>query len=270
MIDTSLNHHTAVALATYFPSRRSVRLFIEMLNYLEEHFADCDLFVGVNPSEYAPIGIDLLKKSKLKFRCLEVNTELDTRSDASAFQAALLLMKQSNTNYDVVYFMHLKGASLLTEYTATNPSGNKVEFNVLRAALEVFKNRSYIEGVFESDTRVGTFSHLLGKSRLQVPDVTSDLMEFRYPPFYTYLHFYTFYAVRGSAVSNILSSAKPIFWSSNLAKISDIYFFERDFTQMVWRQGLLPKCNVFTKLNDGMDVNEQIFQEDSFDYLKVN
>jgi hypothetical protein len=58
----------AVALEAYFPSRRSIVLFIEMLNYFEENFLDCDLYVGITPSEYAPIGISLLKQPNLKYR----------------------------------------------------------------------------------------------------------------------------------------------------------------------------------------------------------
>lgn len=269
-MDTILNKSDAVALAAYFPSRRSIVLFIEMLNYLEEHFSDCDLYVGINPSPYASLGISLLKESKLNFRYLEVSAELDAKSDASGFQAALLLMKQADAAYDIVYFMHLKGASLTEEYSTIDSAGNRIEINVLRSFLEIFKNRAQINELFHSNPKVGTFSHLLGKSRTPTPDVTSTLMQFDYPPFFTYLHFYTFYAAKGSAVHRILTSAKATFWNSNLAKVSDIYFFERDFTQMIWRQGLLPRCNVFTNLNDGFDLNEQVFNDDISIWLKTH
>ncbi len=265
-----MNKSDAIALAAYFPSRRSIVLFIEVLNYLEEYFSDCDLYVGINPSQYAPLGIALLKQSKLNFRYLEVSTKLDAKSDASGFQAALFLIKQADTTYEIVYFMHLKGASLTEEYSTIDSAGNRIEINVLRNFLEIFKNRPQIEDIFRSDPQVGTFSHLLGKSRTPSPDVTSNLMQFDYPPFFSYLHFYTFYAARGSAVHNILTSAKFIFWNSNLAKLSDIYFFERDFTQMIWRQGFLPKCNVFTNLNDGVDLNDQVFNNDSSIWLKTH
>ncbi len=268
-MENLLNKNDAVALAAYFPSRRSIVLFIEMLNYLEEHFSDCDLYVGINPSQYASLGISLLQQSKLNFRYLEVSTELDSKSDASGFQAALLLMKQADRTYEIVYFMHLKGASLKEEYSTIDATGNRIEINVLQNFLEIFKNRAQIKEIFHSNSQVGTFSHLLGKSRTPTPNVTSNLMQFDYPPFFTYLHFYTFYAARGSAVRSILTNVRSTFWNNNLAKLSDIYFFERDFTQMIWRQGFLPKCNVFTNLNNGVDLNEQVFNDDISIWLKT-
>ncbi len=258
----------AIALAAYFPSRRSIVLFIEMLNYLEENFLDCDLYVGINPSEYAPIGITLLKQSNLKLRYLEVCSELDTKSDASGFQASLLLMKQSCLTYDIVYFMHLKGASLTEEYKTTDESGREVEFNVLKIFLDIFKNRDKIERIFKSNSKIGTYSHLLGKSSAGQSDVTSELMEFKFPPFFTYLHFYTFYAARGTAIRNILLNAYPSFFNSNLANVSDIYFFERDFTQMIWRQGLIPAYDSLTRLNDGLPIDSQVFSQDVCNFFE--
>ncbi len=178
----------AVALEAYFPSRRSIVLFIEMLNYFEENFLDCDLYVGITPSEYAPIGISLLKQPNLKYRYLKVSSELDTKSDASGFQAALLLMKQSSLAYDLVYFMHLKGSSLAEEYKAINESGREVEFNVLEIFLDIFKNCEKIERIFKSNLKIG-------KSSTALFDVISGLMKFKLPRFlltYTLIRFMLF------------------------------------------------------------------------------
>jgi hypothetical protein len=61
-VENLLNKNDAAALATYFPSRRSIVQFTEVLNYLEEHFSDCDLYEGINPTQYTPLCIAPLKK----------------------------------------------------------------------------------------------------------------------------------------------------------------------------------------------------------------
>lgn len=262
---------SAVVLATYLPSRRALSVFLEVLDYLEQNFVDCDLYVGLNPSEYASLGVELLRRTGLRHRCVEAPHELNTRSDASAFQAAMLLMKQSSASYELVYFMHLKGASLPAEYEAVSASGDKVEFNILRRLLDVFSNRPYIEDIFCSDARVGTYSYLCAKKKGPVPDLTSRFMQFRLPPLPPYLHYYTFYAVRGNAMARLIDGLSSDFFRTNLFEIADRYFFELHFPQMIWRQGLVPRCEKLVNLNlDDEKIDAETFERDCKNYLLLN
>jgi len=259
---------SAVVLATYLPSRRSLAILIETLDYLEQHFGDCDIYVGINPSPYVSLGIELLRKSSLNFRYIEAPAHLDTRSDASAFQAAMLIMKQSQASYDLVYFMHLKGSSLTAEYEAVSASGDKVEFNIFKRLLDVFRDRTYVENVFQSEPYTGTYSYLLAKKSNPIPDLTSAFMDFSLPPFPPYLHYYTFYAVRGSALEQVIDELSNDFWGMNLFKISDRYFFELHFPQMIWRQGFLPRCETLVSFNvDDYPIDNETFEKDCANYL---
>jgi hypothetical protein len=259
----------AIVLALFLPTRRSITLLIKLINYLEEIFIDCDIYIGINPSIYEFIGLEIIKKSKLNIRYMQVDVRLDAKSDSSAFQAALLLMKQANFNYDIVYFMHLKGSSLEEEYKIVK-DGKIVELNFLEFFMDVFKKREYIQRVFEDDNSIGTYSYMLGKSKNKTKDVTSMLMDFEYPPFYSYIHFYTFFAARGTAIKNIIENCKSEFWNNNLTELSDRYFFERDFNQMIWRQGFIPKFEVFTNVNDGYDLTYEEFSSDINNYFNKN
>ncbi len=59
----------------------------------------------------------------------------------------------------------------------------------------------------------------------------------------------------------------PAVWYSNLAKNSDIYFLERDFTQMIWRRELLPAFGALTQLNNSLPISPEAFLSDAKSYV---
>jgi hypothetical protein len=78
--------------------------------YVEDllrHFKPENIYVGLQPA-YADVALSILQSKGITNIAL-VTPELELSSDASAFQACLPLLK--DTQYKVIHFVHTKGTS---------------------------------------------------------------------------------------------------------------------------------------------------------------
>ena len=235
----------AVVFAGYFPSANSLLVAQEFIRFFKTYYGDCDFFVGANPSGFADSFELLFRHSGLNTEFSIAPKELVVDSDASAFQAALGLLKRRTKSYRNVYFFHSKGAT------------NRNSAETRKLFLKFFQNRNRITAALSLDG-IGTYSLFLGKHANYFEDKLSDFFNFQRPYFYSYLYFHTIFAARAQPLLQFIDTCKSEFWSINLGNFGDRYFFERDFTHVIWREGLCPFTEYYVDWNNGLQVNEKI------------
>jgi hypothetical protein len=79
----------------------------QFLETFKSKFLDSDLYVGINPGSLDNIE-DIINEYELNTQIAKVNESLYSRSDASAYQAALKLLRDSGKEYDNYWFVHTK------------------------------------------------------------------------------------------------------------------------------------------------------------------
>lgn len=225
----------AVVFSSYVPTQMALSAALEFLRVFETRFADCDVFVGINPGSLPEWEAALHASSLPSVRIAYVDPLLAVDSDASGFQTALRLMRDQASDYRLVWFGHTKGA------TTGNAASRR---HMIR---NLYLKRDRIERLFH-DPRIGSFAHEVSVSLdLAEIDARMDAKVFEFPfrgigTFY--LH--TFYVLRGSIVKRFLDGCTQGFFTSNL--LTDLgfdrYFFERDFSRLADRFGYYPAYRV--------------------------
>ena len=243
---------SAVVFAGYFPTPFSLAVGEEFIAYFRQHYADCHFYVGLNPAACNQDFLRLLATSGLQYEVRIVPESLVVDSDASAYQAALLLLRDGERqDFDVLYFFHSNGA--------TNPTSKQLrEFFLPR-----FADRARIEAAFSHET-VGSYSLFLGKSKNPFIDQLGEHYVFDRPYFYTYLYFHTIYALRARPVLDFVHGCQRSFFD---VKLVERYFFERDFPHVVWRQGFVPASEFLVDWNMCFPASEVDFSADARAHL---
>ena len=100
----------AVILASHIPSLDKLWVGEEILSKIKNDLPNADIFVGINPSNCTNSWVELVKKYTNNFKI--TNVDLAVGSDASAYQTALSLYKESNKDYDLVWFLHTQAIIL--------------------------------------------------------------------------------------------------------------------------------------------------------------
>lgn len=230
----------AVVLSAFIPDRKALTIGLDYIDFIKEYFKDADIFVGMNPSAYMKFWLYELKKDNiLNVKELVTDERLVIDSDASSYQSACNLLRNSRNKYNLVYFIHTKGVT----------SGSNERYRY----FDLFKNRIKINNIF-LDKDIGTYSYYIGKHRNIFNDVLNEIYTFERPYFYSYLYFYTFYVLRGEPLQNFLNKCSTCFFTNNLITNfgGDRYYFERDFPQVIWRQGYKPAYIEKVCWNDGI------------------
>lgn len=208
----------------------------EYLNTFKSHYQDCDFYIGINHGSISEIEqvIDSYGLSSKKTR---VPYDLYCGSDASAYQAALKLLKQSNLKYDIYWFAHTKGA------VNHRPGERSLYLDNL------FRNRLDIEKLFQDHEYIGSYA-LRGVStsaagdnwatfnRDHIIEICSNKITNELP--YTHVNWSyieTMYAINKNCVETFLSLTKEDFYS---VKIEERCYFEVIFPWMVTRLGYFP------------------------------
>ena len=106
---------SCIIFACTIMSEQRLVVLHKFLDAFKEHFANCDIFVGINLGSL-PIIEDIINSSELNIVYMQRCTEsMYTYSDASAYQIALLGLRNSNKTYDKYWFIHTKGG--VNEYS---------------------------------------------------------------------------------------------------------------------------------------------------------
>lgn len=236
------------------------RLFV-LQSFLEEFkkdFSDCDIYVGVNPNSIQAVE-DVINNSNLKIKGLARASErLYTQSDASAYQAALKLASESNTNYDTYWFVHTKSgvnnhSDYLRDWYINNFLANKAE----------------VEELLHKHSGIGSYG-MLGvaynphnayqEQDVDIPLFQNTITEALPCTHANFLYIHTLYAIKGVVVKKFLELITDTWFDSKL----DRYYFEGVFPFIVSRLGYYPY------LSNGIDMNGQSIPELNNRWLSDN
>lgn len=215
---------------------REDRLYVlrEFLDTFTKHFVNCDFYIGVNYGSH-PLVETIIAESNLSTIVTRVERpELYCGSDASAYQAALELLKESKKTYNIYWFAHTKGAVNDRPY----------ERNLY--LTELFANRLEIEQLFKTYEHLGSYA-LRGVSRSagglnwatynkdHYIDICSNEITEELP--YTHMNWSyieTMYALSSKAVNTFLKLAGSQFYAT---KIEEPCYFETVFPWIATRCG---------------------------------
>ncbi len=250
----------AIIFASCIPTEDKLYIAKEFFEVFEQQYRDTDIYVGINGvpcAEYLQYLEEIKKKLNVQYKITTKN--LEVKSDASAFQTALKLLKDSKKYYKYIWFGHSKGVF--------NPSHVWRIENI----NELFKKRKEITELLNT-TNAGSYALLLTKvpNKGLSKDVLEQFYKFKKAYFNSYLYLHTMYVLRGRYVHNFLNACNSSFFTSNLVEElgADIYMFERDFPQIVWRQGGVPLYKTWdTKLIFGGALSEEHYKKDVGEYF---
>jgi hypothetical protein len=254
----------------YTPTHESVLVLQNYLDDLNLNFNDSYFFIGLNNSQYTEDSLKMIKKYK-NVECGVVTKELQCDSDASGYQLALKLLKDSNKNFDLYWFLHSKAI------TTNKHNEREFLFN------DFVKNKEKIFNLFEENDFIGSYgdmgiklSTLEKNHKYSTPTRSGNHLE-KYYSFKvkTPLEFFcakTFYVIKGEIINKFISDCNYDFFTKPLNldnnEKTDRYFFERDFLRIVDKFGFIP---LFNKISAGISDNRwgtMSTKESNEDYIK--
>lgn len=217
----------------------SERLFVlrEFLETFKHKFSDCDHYIGINYGSVPEVE-KVIEEYGLSSQVIRlVDESLYCGSDASAYQIALTLLRDSGKQYDVCWFAHTKGAV----------NGRVVERSMY--LNELYGNRVHIENLFESYSQLGSYA-LRGVSIGAGGDVWANFNNDHCieicsnKPYdnlqYTHVNWSyieTMYAIKGNVVESFIRNTPRDFYAT---KMQDPCYFEIIFPWTVSRCGYFP------------------------------
>jgi predicted subunit of tRNA(5-methylaminomethyl-2-thiouridylate) methyltransferase len=213
---------SAIVFAGWFPNLERSPFYI---NDMKKNFKNIDVYFGVNPSNtnyhktLNLIGYDNVAIT---------SPERVVDSDASAFQSALELLKNSGNQYETIYFIHTKGISYKDD--AAWMSSYESYY------LGFFRQLAEIEKVLEKNESVGGVSYVGRVEPMNgsgYSTVLDKYFDFGNNAVANIMSLLTFYAIRGKIVNEFIQNAKPEFFTDKL----DRYFFETSFPLIVDKMG---------------------------------
>lgn len=237
-------------MAACLPRAEALDQFRSWFDALLHHgYADCDVYVGLNPSACQDLALANLGTYGKSFASLAVAVVDDPKrvvsSDVSGYQKGLELLYRSNKTYDVVWMVHTKGISYEVRSTMWK--------NALDLQTKVLGSRERVERSFASNPNLGSWTPYLTVCAAHREDFDAYFdFTYRVMPLFCV---YTFAALRGSALHAFLNEAsKRGFFEDNLPasagfKESARWFFEFAMAQIVWRQGYDPSYDALIDWN---------------------
>jgi hypothetical protein len=238
----------AFVFAAYVPNQAAHNLAMDYLRLARTTLPGCDIYVGINPSHYDSVfSQEAATRFRAKLAYAPPHCIID--SDASAYQAALKRLRDYGREYDRVWFGHNKGAS-----TGNGNWG-------LTHATQLMGNPAVVEDVFQNQT-VGTYALQAVIHPRPIVDVMGTYLGKRLEmDWLRVMYLYSFYVVRGEAVTQLLKLLPQKFFDEPLlsggqlpdvflpgANVTARYFFERDFYQAIWRLGWKPEAQEVVQL----------------------
>lgn len=267
---------TCVVYAAYIPDSRRINVMKEFLSTFKTHFNDAMFYIGINPGS-VPNLKDIIFEYGINCNIYPVSPDLDTKTDASAYQAALKGLKNSNKQYDIYWFGHTKGGS--------NPRKNERRMYI----DEFFSKRTEIEKMFVNYPMLGSWGirgNSISAAGVNWKDYNVDLVvpicaNTKISPFdYTHVNWSyieTFYTLKKEAVEAFLSVTNDVFFNTKL----NPWYFE---TVMPWvpsRCGYFPyvkikrdfwqRCELTDITNDWINENnlKQIYRDNLQHYTNL-
>lgn len=209
----------------------------DFIDSFKIHHKESHFYVGINYNSIREVE-SILDSSGLNITKIRLErADLYTGSDASAYQIALKLLKESNNRYQLYWFCHTKGAV-----------HNKTKIRELYIK-ELFSKEEQIRNLFQRKERLGTYA-LRGASKsatgikwdsfiadhyiaLSENKITKELP--RKHVNWSYIE--TMFVMRGELVDLFLELSKTEFYDT---KIENRYYFEIVLPWICTRAGYFP------------------------------
>jgi hypothetical protein len=213
--------------ASIFDSSR-INVLREFCLSFKQNFSDCDFFTGINPGSVSNL-YNIIGEYGLTGCVNYASENLYTNTDASAYQVALLALKNLkwNPKYDLYWFVHTKGG-------VNNRSSEREMY-----LNEMLGKRKEIEDMFEKFPQLGSWG-IRGNSisaagvkwnEYNVDSGVPICGNVKLPPFnYTHVNWSyieTLYVLKGEPVENYLTAQSDEFFKTKLSP----WYFE---TVMPW------------------------------------
>ena len=252
---------TAILFAIYFANDYGLKVARSFLDRFKA-FEDADIYVGINPAEKMREWISDLRAPNIRYAQTPDHLVID--SDASAYQTAFRLMHESGRRYDLLWFGHTKSAS--------TGRWNWAEY----FGEKFFGRRIAVEHEFE-DPDVGTYGPQAVIHPEPILDCITPYLKLPYPML-PIMYVHTFYACRGQPVHYFLKHCERFLTDPLPAggrmrpdgepiEATPRYFFERDFYQLVWKQGYVPTAGEVVQLDfNGWD--RVVSNREAFDRVR--
>jgi hypothetical protein len=212
----------AVVVAMFLPNSYRAEVYV---NAIRKHFSDCDVYIGLNSSF---IGVEQYLNQNGFFNIVYVDKKLEVTSDASAYQAALKLLKSKNQEYKNIYFIHTKGISY--------PEPERWLTSCRDYFLGFCKQRDRIDALLE-ETEVGGAAPIGRAEPMNNGGYSKDMDKYcpnmKQTDVEDIMSLITFYGIKGNIVKHFLDNCIPEFFTTKL----DRYFFETSFYLIVDKMG---------------------------------
>lgn len=224
-----------VLFASSIADSSKLHVLNELLSPFKEN-SNFDFFVGINPSSFkgtTDFILNYINPRKMEF----VPEELELDSDASCYQTALRLLKESNERYDLYWFIHTKGGF------------NNRDLDRHLYVNDFIKKSNEIIQMFEKFQKLGSYS-LMG-NKIGNPKIPWDVYDSdhiidickntKHNKFiYTHVNWSyinTIYVLNGKCINHFLDICPNDFYNK---KINDRYYFETTPAWIPSRMGFFP------------------------------
>lgn len=230
-------------ISFFLPTKESVTILDDILSRLEVNFSDLTIFMGINPSPFLEEGVKVIEShNKIKFYYSEVPKNLVCDSDASGYQTALKLLKDSDKSFDLYWFIHSKAI--------TSNRNQEREFML----NDFIGNKEKIESLFIENNFIGSYGDMLIQlgtlkkgHKFSTPTISGNYLDkfydFKIKTPFEYFYAKTFFVIRGEIINDFIVKCDPSFFNNYLniynEKNTDRYFFERDFIRLVDKMGYI-------------------------------
>jgi hypothetical protein len=228
------------------------RLFVldELLTSFKNNFADADIYIGINPGSIDAVET-VIEGYGLNTITARAPIDLYTLSDASAYQVALQLAKDSANTYDSYWFVHTKGG--------VNSYSDYLRYWYINNLLD---ERSNVEAFLTSNPDFGSYG-LLGTEANQTNISETNQTDVELLIFsgncteqlpctrINFFYIHSIYVIKGEIIDKFFSLVTNKWFNSKL----DRYYFEGVFYFIVSRLGYFPYLDNRTSMN-GIDLKK--------------
>jgi len=214
----------------------SIRVIDELMTALKQNLPDADYFVGINSDSFAGTSESILRHIT-PVAMETVPSVLNLKSDASAYQLAIKLLRESGRRYDLYWFIHTKGSYHNRDERRKMYIDRFIgKASEIRMIFSEFPNiGSYgLQGVAKGSSRTSWKTY----NKDHIIDICGNIPhdEFKYTHVnWSYID--TIYAIRGEAINHFLDITPDSFYNS---RIEDICYFETVIPWIPARMGFFP------------------------------
>jgi hypothetical protein len=249
---------SCIVFACTILSEDRIVVLHDFLKSFKEDFAECDIYVGINPDSIPAVEFVLSNSGLRIVGMARVPKELYTLSDASAYQAALKLVSLSKERYDAYWFLHTKG-------------GVNAHSDYLRRWYidNLLSNRPAVEDFLRKHDSIGSYG-MLGlaydaekvyqEQDTIIPLFQNEITEELPCTHANFFYIHTLYVMKGVVVDKFLQLIDSVWFESKL----DRYYFEGVFPFIASRLGYYPY------IHNRMDMNSKDLQPLNKEWLQKN